>query len=241
MGDEPSAGQRFKRSGGIAYVWFWIWLLLITAGSIWIYLQIAGTIWALIPGMAELASVEFKGTVHAWLEPVVLGLAGVLYWWRIVKVVVLQGSPFAFGMQVVPGRQEDGRRGRPATYSFIGDIDVYSSRYTGNFWFGAVFRAHPGSDKLMRSRLELLIVTLPCSLTLTVHESRVFVSRDDHVARAKKFRHVSDNYASKVEKMSSDRFRKEVAAAVGKIAEVLVNAQAHKRMDSGTPSHHPSM
>ena len=241
MGDESSAAQRFKGNGGIAYVWFWIWLLLVTAGSIWIYLQIAGTIWTLIPGMAELASVEKKGTVRDWLEPVVLGLAGLLYWWRVVKVVVLQGSPFAFGMQVAPGRHDDGRRGRPATYSFIGDIDVYSSPYTGNFWFGAVFRAHPGSDKLMRSRLELLVVALPCSLTLTVHESRVFVSRGSHEDRARRFRHVSDNYASKVERMSSDRFQKELAAAVGRIADVMVNAQVHKRMDSGTPSHHPSV
>ena len=113
MGDESSAAQRFKGNGGIAYVWFWIWLLLVTAGSIWIYLQISGTIWTLIPGMAELASVEKKGTVRDWLEPVVLGLAGLLYWWRVVKVVVLQGSPFAFGMQVAPGRHDDGRRGSP--------------------------------------------------------------------------------------------------------------------------------
>ena len=240
MTDESSAGQSFKANGGIAYFWFWTWLLLVTAGSIWIYVQIAGTIWTLVPGIAELASVERKGSVHAWLEPIALGLAGLLYWWRIVKVVVLQGSPFAFGMQVVPGRQEDGRRGRPATYSFIGDMDVYSSPYKGNFWFGAVFRAHPGSDKLMRSRLELLVLSLPCSLTLSVHESRVFVSRGNHKDRATRFRRVSDNYASKVEKMSSDRFRKELAAAVGRIAQVMVNAQSPNRMDSGTPSHHPS-
>ena len=60
-----------------------------------------------------------------------------------------------FGMTLSDGRENDGRSGRLVSRAFIGDLDVYKDDYRGRFFYGAIFRSHPSSDKIMRSRLEI--------------------------------------------------------------------------------------
>ena len=95
------------------------------------------------------------------------------------------------------------------------------SGYKGHFWYGAVFRAHASSDKLMRSRLELLILALPFEYTLQVQESRIFFRKDGHESRAKKYRLVADKYAKTQEQTKPDRFRSEVVQQLRHIGQAL--------------------
>ena len=213
---EPQTKSADRR---LAYAWFWVWLVAVTGVTAWIYSLAAGLLWRIALGLANLADLDGQFADKDSYEVAVIVLVGVLLWWRVVKTVVLQGSPFAFGMDVLAGRQEDGRRGRPATRIVIGDIDVYRNTYTGQFWYGAVFRAHPASDKLVRSRLELLLLALPFGFTLAIHESRVLLLRSGHRGRAEQFRRLSDHYAGKMENMPPDRFRKSLADGVAKIAK----------------------
>ena len=72
---------------------------------------------------------------------------------------------------------------------------VYVDDYSGKFYYGAVFRAHPNSDKLMRSRLELLVLFIPLlDLTLIVQESRVYIRKWNHESRVKIYRLASASY-----------------------------------------------
>ena len=136
--------------------------------------------------------------VAPWLEQIVLYVAGILIWWRATKVMVLHGAPLSLGMKIASGRQDEGKTGRLATLVHIGDNDVYGDNYDGKFYYGAVFRAHPNSDKLMRSRVELLVLYIPIlGLTLSAHESRIFIRKRGHQSRGKLFRLVSDEYSRK--------------------------------------------
>ena len=113
----------------------------------------------------------------------------------------------------------------------IGDDDVYRGNYDGQFWYGAVFRAHPSSDKLMRSRLEFLAMALPFGWTLSVHESRLFLQQTGHESRARRYRLVADKYGRKNESMSADRFRNEVVRHMRYIGNYFDRRSRVKRID----------
>lgn len=187
----------------LAYTWFWIWLALVSAGTLFVYKEIAGLAGMILSSVLGLGAppgetAAFGLDVAPWLEQAILYVAGILIWWRVTKVVVLHGAPLSLGMKIASGRQDEGKTGRLATLVHIGDHDVYGDNYDGKFYYGAVFRAHPNSDKLMRSRVELLVLYIPIlGSTLSVHESRIFIRKRDHEGRGKIFRLVSDQYSQK--------------------------------------------
>ena len=211
------AMKTLRDNGTLSYLWFGIWLALVTGASIEIYLELAGLLWSVAISINGLENFV-QSTRGTWKESIVLVLGGVLFWWRVVKVVVLHGSPIPFGLKNIPGRQDSGRSGRPVVSGLIGDMDVYQNSYTGKFWFGAVFRYHPSSDKLMRTRLELLVAYLPFGMTFVVHESRLFLAKDDHEGRARRFRLVRDKYGATREQITEDRFRRDVSQSLKAIA-----------------------
>lgn len=158
--------------------------------------------------------------------------AFVLLWWRVVKVSVLLGSPFPFGIRMENGRENGGVSGRLVTMGHVGDMDVKKDGYKGRFWFGVVVRAHPSSDKIVRARLDLLImVVLPLGWTLHVRESRLFFQKVDHEGRAKAFRLVRDGFNAKKENMPADAFRKEVVHALRPIRGFFERANFTQRID----------
>ena len=65
--------------------------------------------------------------------------AGILFWWRVVKVVVLHGSPIPWGLTLASGRESGGVSGRLGHMASIED--------GGETWFGAVMWT-PASPKL---------------------------------------------------------------------------------------------
>ena len=137
------------------YFGLWLRLVTVTAVSAWLYYEIVsfmGTRY--IPGIFEYFGLE-KTTEH-WLVFVLVASLYVLFCWRAIKVVVLLGSPFRFGMDRFTGTEFKGASGRPVYLVSIGEESSSSG-----FYFGAIFKAHQKSDKLLRSRTETIILYIP--------------------------------------------------------------------------------
>ena len=229
-----------KVKARVAYGWMAALLLLITAAMLWTFPQVYDVLAERLTALFGLeaasseATEQTEGTEH-WINNTLKWVAGVLFWWRAVKVLVLHGSPFPFWMEVSSGRQDNnGTGGRLATLVHIGD-DNTGVLHHGDFWFGAVFRAHPASDKIMRSRLALLIAAIPLfRRSLVVEESRVFLLKHTHEDRAEYFRSRSDRYLQSTEGMKPGAFRREIARSA-KAMERYFNAQTQeKRIDGLT-------
>ncbi len=182
------------------YGWFWVRFVAVSVAIAWL---IYGD-WASF-NLLEFIDIAMQTRFYeawtkmpSWSVHIATLILFVLLWWRVVKVLILHGAPFTFGMKVETGRQDNnGTGGRLATLAYIGDKDVYANNNKVEeygFWFGAIFRAHATGDKLVRSRLQFLIFALPCGCSVLVHESRIFFKRMKHKDRAKSFRIWSDKY-----------------------------------------------
>ena len=114
----------------------------------------------------------------------------------------------------------------------VGSLDVYRASFDGEFWYGAVFRANPRSDKLIRYRLELLLLGLPfLNRTLVIEESHFYLRKQDHKERATYFRRCADRYLRRSSTMSEDRFRWELVQAMRRIKDHYVGEASRKTID----------
>lgn len=202
-----------KTRARLAYAWVWVWFAMVTAGSIYVYVEAIDMVEAWFADLPTLSS-ALKARADSWVGVVLKALAGVLLWWRITKVVVLQGAPFPFLMEIGQGRQEAGEGGRVTTFAHIGDMNVLREGYDGEFWFGAVFRAHPNSDKLVRNRLQLLIFSVPGGRSFLITESRFFLLKTSHRQRGKLYRRDADQYVRMKGHVSPSDFRREVVNGI---------------------------
>ena len=174
-----------EKKNRLVYTWFWIWLLIVTTASVYIYLEIFDSAVAVVSEFSILFN-AYKAKGDSWVTVSLKLVGGVLFCWRAVKVFVLHGAPLSFGMQVRAGRENNVAGGRLVTAVSIGD-DVFSQNLSGEFWFGAIFRAHPTSDKLMRTRLEMLTAALPFGRSLLISESRINLVSHGHSDRTSYF------------------------------------------------------
>ena len=155
----------------IAYVWLWIWLLIVTAAAACFYIEIFDSTVAVIAEFPiVLSAFEVKG--DSWVTTFLKLVGGVLFCWRAVKVFVLHGVPLRFGKHLRVGSENNVASGRLVTSVSIGDSSQGQVLNQG-LLFGVIFRAHPTSDKLMRTRLEMLIAALPLGRSLVIEESRI--------------------------------------------------------------------
>ena len=184
-----------------AYAWFICWMLVVTVIEMFAFVFVLHPLFDMVKvSLGVTVPEEFdtgSDLTVGDLEVIMFVVAYVLVWWRVVKVVVLQGSPFPIGVVVSPGRQDSGGKGGRRTFAVsIGDIDTERKNppYEGVFLYGAVFRLHPSSDKLARSRLEFLAFCLPFQRSFLIQESRFFILRQSHEDRAKAYREVADQY-----------------------------------------------
>ena len=209
-----------RGSGRLAYYWFWIWLLIVLSFSIVLYSQIftiLGSVLAAISlteGLAEIPQ-------DSWIYLGMIVLGGILFSWRVVKVVVLHAAPISFGWVVGDGiHKENGRRGTfvsiEGTQRVSGDDDNSSM-----FWCGIVLRAHPASDKLVRSRLEFLVLALPFDRSLLIMESRWMLQEIGHVQRQVFFNQRMAEYLKSTEFMPTDKFRRELVASIDSMQKDL--------------------
>lgn len=150
--------------GRLAYGWLWCWLAIVASTAGWFYGEFVDLIGTVVVGMPAFSSVV-NATIEPGIANVLKVTGGVLFCWRVVKVVVLHGSPIPWGVQLSSGRANGGVSGRL--------VHMASIENGGKMRFGVVMRAHPASDKLARTRLELLILALPFGWGLMVSESRI--------------------------------------------------------------------
>ena len=93
------------------------------------------------------------------------------------------------GMSGTYSGKEHKTSGRPIDMTWIGSMGnhlVELDKFEGKFWFCAAFRRHPTSDKLVRSRLLMLIMNI-FNRSLIVQESRIFLIKEHHNSRYKRF------------------------------------------------------
>ena len=204
----------------LAYAWLWIWLVIVMAAAVYLYREIFDSTVAIIsefPILLNALEVRGDSRITTPLKYVV----GSLFCWRAVKVFVLHGAPLGFWMEIVSGRQDQGSSGRMVTLAWIGD-ELISEEKPGEFWFVVVFRAHPTSDKLMRTRLELLAAALPFGLSLVVNESRIFLAKRNHQQRKNILEFAMNKYLPKSHNKGSfeRELLQEMKAVVGSIKQI---------------------
>ena len=217
-----------KTKARLACGWMWSWFVLVTLATLYVYCEAFDLLVALVPDTSSLAN-AMKTKAEHWIGVALKWVGWSLFWWRAVKVLVLHGAPVPFWMEVESGRQDNnGASGRLVTIVHIGDD--YIPNPNGEFWFGAVFRAHQGSDKLMRSRLALLVLAFPkCSLV--IEESRWLTLKHNHEDRAEYFRTRADTYRKHTEGMAPGAFRREVAKSTKAIAKYFTRQHEEKQID----------
>ena len=195
-----------KTKGRIAYGWLWVYSIIVISASVYIYIEALDFVKLLLSDYSVLSNaLEIKK--GNWIATSIQLIGGVLFCWRVVKVVVLHGSPIPFWMKVRWGWQDGGVAGRLVTMVHIGDANINSKPQTGEFWFGVIFRAHPSSDKIMRSRLEFLIAAMPWGRSLIIGEGRTLLLKHDHITRIRFYAHRADMYSKTRELMTLDKYR----------------------------------
>ena len=190
------------------YAKFGLWFVFVTV------VFISGYWWAVYPVWSALA------TKLLGIDPVSMGLpktlvefalpsiAGVLLWWRTVKVFVLHGAPFCVGLTLSDGRQDDGKTGRRVVCPHIGDPRDHEGS-PGLLMFGVLI-AHASSDKLVRYRLDTLSLAMPRNRSLLIRDSRFFWQETTALQRATQYKGVTDRYYRKVAITSEEMFRSTV-------------------------------
>ena len=186
----------------LIYLWTWAWLFLVSAGWLWIYFEavaVTGELFSeneVTSSIRETLSGTMLGNILEWV-------GAVLLWWRVVKVVVLHGAPFAWGRKFTSGRI--GRTSRPdmgVTLTYLGDFIFLKKKQKNravsyeksNLLFGAILRPHPRSEKLVRSRLEYLLLALPFRVVLLVTESKIKFAIASPAERAELFDEHADRF-----------------------------------------------
>lgn len=175
------------------YRWLWFRFVLITIVAVVFYIQALDLAQALLSDFPNLR-MAMDSKADFWIGLLLLTLGGLLFWWRMVKVVVLMGSPIPFGMDISFGRHKEDARGRSTTLVHIGDYSRGERCFDGLFLYGAIFRAHPNSDKLVRSRLQWLMLHLTDNLVFAVVEGRFFLRKRNHSERAEFFDFQMDEF-----------------------------------------------
>ena len=204
---DTSIGARVKQQyrthkQHLLYVWMWAWFFLVSAGWLWIYSE------AVVATGQLFSENEVTSSIKKTLSGTLLGnilewVGAVLLWWRVVKVVVLHGAPFAWGRKFTSGRI--GRTSRPdmgVTLTYLGDFNFLKKKQRNrpvsyeesNLLFGAILRPHPRSEKLVRSRLEYLLLALPFRVVLLVTESKIKFAIASPAGRAKLFDEHADRF-----------------------------------------------
>ncbi|MDE0678968.1 MAG: hypothetical protein OXI11_01970 [Gammaproteobacteria bacterium] len=146
----------------------------------------------------------------SWAGWLLYWVAGVLFCWRFVKVLALQGSPLSWGMDVRWTSADAATRPMWAYSSCIGEFDVFGTSEASPFCFlfGVVFRKHPNSDKLVRARLQFLTLAIWPGWSLQIIESRAGFVRHTPRKRAEYFRqHFDELNTQKMGQFEKDVLR----------------------------------
>ncbi len=185
------------------FVALWMRLVALTGLALWAFwfpgplaeaLRVA--VAAVIGEVAMAALAKIQDDLP-WLVYGAKIIGTALIWWRAVKVIVFMGAPFKTGVaQTRPKiRWDHDLPGKHMSFPLIGNLflpveseEDLVEKYE-RFWFAMISRAHPNSDKLLRHRVILLILTMPFlpSCALLIEESRFGILMGGHAGRRKKY------------------------------------------------------
>ena len=173
-----------KRKSWLAYGWLVSYLILVGVLSAYVYLEALALAGLVLADFSALSAVR-EALGDTWIGAAIRCIAGVLFCWRAVKVLVLHGSPFPYWMSV---QRKLGKGSRLVWMTEIAQNETIPNVKGGAraLWFGAIFRAHPTSDKLMRSRLDFLVAAF-LGGALVVDESRIYWRKLDRHERGALF------------------------------------------------------
>lgn len=174
----------------LLHLWQLCWLAIVTAASVFLYVELLDL--ALLLPQEMSGALKQKAQTSLGVSIQVLG--GILFWWRMTKVLVLHGSPFTFGLKFLYGRPSTGLGGRGAMLTYIGATNLEGRGRNPQIYLGAVFRPHQSSDKLMRTRLEFLICDLLLGVCLEIKESRIRFCKRNLKKQAERFTKYVDNF-----------------------------------------------
>ena len=160
--DLALSGRRARAN----YIKHSVWLVVVSIGAIALYVSFLDFLRVYVLPLTGISNIDTwlaQRSALAWGFTII---AGVLFWWRVVKVVVFLGSPFRLGLKSFTNlRQNGAENGRSVVVTLIEDRDKKG------ILLGVVARAHPSSDKIVRSRIETLMLELPGHRTLVVRGS----------------------------------------------------------------------
>lgn len=202
----------------LAYAWAWVWFLIVGAGSMYFYLELTNIATSALAGVHWLSAL-MQAKATSWAGWFLYWIAGTLFCWRFVKVLALQGAPLRWGMRVNWGADDAAVRPMSAHCSYVGEFDLHGTRGDSPFyfWFGAVFRKHRSSDKLMRARLQFLTLAIWPGWTLEITESRMRLARATHRERAEGFR----QHFFQISSQSMSQFEKDAVRRLNDIKGVI--------------------
>ena len=176
---------KYRYRLGLAY--FWLMLLVLSYAGQYFYIALTDTLWNFLDEVSRPYEFPFN-----WANALLYIVGAVLLQWRFMKVIVLQGSPFPIGLDTAIGRENAGESGNMITSLWIGNLGEKKDDL--RLWYGAIFKAHPNSDKLVRSRLHFLIVAISSDWVLIVRESRLLITSIGHDERATRFNQIVQQF-----------------------------------------------
>lgn len=153
----------------IAYFWAWILLVLVTAGWAGLYSEFLESSRELIEEYPLLEK-AWETIGASWLKTILGWTGGLLIWWRIIKVIVLHGSPFPFGIKFFDVNPQN-VPAKGVTVAYIGNLTPTKNAHNCQLLYGAVFLPHARSAKLVRSRLHFFTCAL-LGRTIRISKSR---------------------------------------------------------------------
>ena len=192
------------------YTIFLLWILLISGLTIYTIYFLKDISYELVSIITYyfflnevLQGIELNPLLSASLEVLIIALL----WWRVIKVLGLQGSPFPWFLNIMDGRENKGVSGRFVVCNYIGNINVTS---VPSLYHGSIFMRHPNSDKLIRSRLELLMFALPYGFVLIIRDSKIYLKKFTQSQRISYFNSISFQYLRSSVSTSEDKYRSDV-------------------------------
>ena len=192
---------------GFTYLWLCLRFVIVTAVLLLIFytnLILKIDTEDIIGRLLELIREEPLQSVELVFLDLFRFVLFVLVWWRVCKVVVFLGSPFLCGMSMGTLKETySGKSTRPITRITIGKYKTGPVKSDSDkmeeiekevksvvaFWYGAFFKSHESSDKLIRSRLLYVVIACPIAFNwaIIVNQSRFKIRKLGHKGRAKTF------------------------------------------------------
>lgn len=166
---EAQKTRRIERAATLrwwcVYLFLWVRVAIVAAATGWFFY--GGASAAAVETLMDLFGLSHKALVDGVeRSPLLFGAArligALLVGWRGIKVFALMGVPVSWGMSNWHGQGGN---------AFISGTEIRGGPGGDELLYGLIVKSHPNSQKLMRKRVVLLIMTVWPGMVLRIHES----------------------------------------------------------------------